>query len=1149
MNNKFKKFGIWTVSVFAGLYLLFLISPVLLSPIANSYSQNIEDAVKSATGFDTKLEGISIVTAPNLSIGAKVKNVQLSVPASETPFFTGENVSLRASLLPLIIRRIQIANISAKSLDVNLVVKKDGNFQILDYLPENKNNQSAQSAALPDGFKLSNHLPNIRVKNYKLGFSDIVDGKSYYIQGEDFKVSDFILDKKVKVSSKGKIVLDKSVISNYDIKILNKIMPDVQLDDMVFPKTVEIKDTDTAVTEPLPLNFNIIDSFKALAKNDLHGDVSADVKVSGTMKNPDIKGNFKVDDMTVAVDGKQLPESYFDLHFKGNKTDIDSIFFTSLDENEKTQIIGNIHTGKKPSIDLTLRSNAKFNNIFNLVDSIAQSFGVNDFETLSATGGIDADFNINSDMKKVLSTGYLKVVPSKISYGLYNIVIDNINADIDFMNNNVNIRNFRFSILGHPLKLVGTIEQNADTDLNLSADNLSVKGLLAAAGQSALLKDNDIKDGVISLNAIIKGKLKNLTPDVKVTLNNLNILNKPSELTVNIPSAQIVMAKNNINIKNSYLLLNNSRIDVKGLVKDYTTDKMSMNITAGGNINAADILGMMPQEVRSMFPYKGSLPLSIQADGNAKSQNISVLITANPSNYLQFADIDLLRGRDTKIQANMNISGDNLTFANSGVYTGGNSIASLTGGVSKLTSSPKLNLAITIPNNVSFPIWGMGQSNITANGNINISGVPINPQLKGTVKLPDISIKDMDFALKNLTAHLNGSVLNGSATADEFKFGGIIANNISSKFSLKDYTTFYLTDMVGDAFNGKVNGNISYGINDTSIGVNLKGKGLNSTDAVYGAAGIKNALTGTLGFSAKLAMRGVTDKEIINSMKGNITFNIDEGRFMSIGKLENLVAAQNVSSNSILKAAVSSLSGLSTIQEADKYKSITGELNLANGTANISSIKVAGPLTAYYVHGSYYILPNSANLTILGRLDSKVVSCLGPLGELSVEKLLAYIPKFGTATANILKSMTSDPANENTALIPNLTSGSKTFKDFKVIFNGPVESSSSVRNFKWLSQCDTTPLDLKKDLQNAKDAVKTNITDRVENAKINAQNVKNNINNIIETQKNKAETIKKELEQAKEDRPQSSGNFKNLLKNAVKNSQTKMPEPSAPTSE
>lgn len=1141
MNNKIKKIGITTGYIFAGLYVLFLILPVLLSPIVNSYTELIETAVKTSTGFDTKINGISIITAPNFSIGAKIKNIQMAVPSSEEPFFKGENVSARVALLPLIIKRIQLANISAKSLDVDLMVKKDGNFQVLDYIPNSQDNQS-EISSLPGGLKLSNHLPNMRIKNYKLGFSDIVDGKSYYVQGKDFKISDFILDKKVKISSKGKIVLDKSVISNYDVKVFNKIMPDVLLDDIVFPKTIDIAEENTPVTEPLPLNFNIIDCFKSLAKNDLHGNLIADVKVNGTVKNPDIKGNLRVEDMTVAVDGKQLPESYFDLKFRGNKTDIDSIFFTSLDENEKTQIIGNIHTGKKPAIDMTLRSNAKFNNIINLIDSIAQSFGINDFETLSATGGIDADFNINSDMKKVLSTGYLKVVPSKISYGLYNVVIDNITADIDFMNNNVNIKKSGFSILGHPLTLTGTIKNNAETDLKLSADKLSIKGLIAAAGQSALLKDNDIKDGTLSLNALIKGNLNNLTPDVQVILNNLNVLNKPSELTLKVPETQIVVDKKDINIKNSYLLLGNSRIDINGKIKDYPTDKMVMNISAKGSMAASDISGMLPAEIRSMFPSKGILPLVVSADGNAKVQNVSFSVTANPSNYVQFADIDLLRGKDTKIRANMKISGDNLTFINSGIFAGGNSIASLNGGISKLTSSPKLNLAISVPRNISFPIWGMGESNITAGGNVHVSGSLDNPQLKGSVKLPDISIKDMDFALTNLIAHLNGSILNGSATADEFKFGGIIASNISSKFSLKDYSTFYLTDMAGDAFGGKVNGNISYGINDASIGVSLKGKGLNSTDAVYGAVGIKNALTGTLGFTAKLAMHGVTDKEIINSMKGNITFNIDDGRFMSIGKLENLVAAQNVASNSILKSAISSLTSFSTVQEADKYKSITGELNLSNGIANISSIKVAGPLMAYYVSGTYNILPNSANLIILGRLDSKVVSCLGVLGELSAEKLFAYIPKFGTATSNIWNALTSDPANENTALIPALTNSSKTYKDFKVVFNGPVESSSSVKYFKWLSKCDTTSLDIKKDLQNAKDAVKTNITERVENAKTNAQNVKNNINNIIENQKNKADSIKKEIEHAKETKPQASENFKNLLKNAVKNSQNKMPE-------
>ena len=34
-----------------------------------------------------------------------------------------------------------------------------------------------------------------------------------------------------------------------------------------------------------------------------------------------------------------------------------------------------------------------------------------------------------------------------------------------------------------------------------------------------------------------------------------------------------------------------------------------------------------------------------------------------------------------------------------------------------------------------------------------------------------------------------------------------------------------------------------------------------------------------MGFNAKLVMKGVTDKEIIQSMRGNINFNIDDGKF------------------------------------------------------------------------------------------------------------------------------------------------------------------------------------------------------------------------------------------------------------------------------
>lgn len=1183
-NNKLKKSGIIVGTVLAVLYVLFLLSPFVVSPIIDSYSDSIEDSLKTATGFDVDLDNIAFTTGWNLSAGVKAKNIALTIPGAEEPFFKAENAGGRIALLPFLAKKIQIDSVFAKNIDGEFGVKNDGNFLALDYLP--KNEQVSEPFELPFGLKLSNHLPNINIKNYKLSLLDIKTDKTYYLEGADLKVSDFILDKKVKFRTNGKIVFDNNVISNYDLKVYNKIMPDISLQDLVFPQDVIVEE-EKPVQKCHSGNFNIIDSLNAVKNNQFSADIFADVKTTGTLKKTHLKGNIKLDAISVAVDGKKLPESYIDLIFKGNKTDIDSIFFSSVDTNEKTQIIGNVKSGKKPAIDLTLRSNAKFNNIIRLVDSIAESFGVKDFETLTATGGIDADFNINSDMKKVTSTGYLNILPSSLRYGLYNVSIDNITADVDLMNNNIDIKKAGFSILNHPLNLSGHILADSTADLKLTADKLSLKGLLMAFGQGALLKDNDVKTGVVSLNALIRGKLMALKPEIFTDISDINVENIPSatsvvldnalvkilydgkaasgnidinSLVINNPSAVVSVPKTtvlidskDINIKNSYLMLDNSRIDIKGSVKNYINDKMNINIAAVGNLNSADVASILPADFRKMISYQGKMPFNLDITGNAKAQNIKVNLNADENNYVSLIDADVLKGQKTKIHSNIEIIGDALSFSNTGISTDKATYAKLSGEITKLYSSPRLNLNIAVPNEISFPIWGVPNSNITANGSVSVIGNAMNPNMRGTVNLVDISMKDFDFAIKDLVADLSGKILNGTATARQFKASGIVATDLSGTFSLKDYSKFYLTDLSAKAFDGDVKGKLSYDINTSKIGLELNGSGLNSTKAVEGAVGIKNALTGVLGFSTKLAMQGLTDKEIIQSMKGNIDFNVDDGKFLSIGRLENLVLAQNVSSNSVLKSALSAMSTFATVQEADKFKYIKGNLILSNGCANLSKIIVSGPLMAYHVHGTYNILPNSANLIILGRLESKVVSVLGPLGDLTAEKLLSYIPKFGAMTSNILKQLTADPANENTALIPELSGGSNSYKDFKVIFNGPVESSSSVKSFKWLSTCDTSEMNLKKDLQNAKDAVKTNINERVENAKSNAENVKNNVNKIIETQKNKAETAKKDIEQvktdiqnAKENSKQNVENLKNLFKNAVQNAGQKVQPVDAP---
>lgn len=1189
MNKKAKKILSFVLIGLLGLYAIFLLSPLIVTPILRRHESTIVDLVKQSTGLDMALNKLTFTTSWNLTAGVKAQKISLKIPSNENIVFYADNIGGNLALLPLLTRKIQLGSIYAKNLTANLDVKKDGSLLVADYFPQNEE-PVKESFVLPFGLKLSNKLPNIKVDKYSLSLVDLMTTKKYSFEGENLKISDFILDKKIKLKTNGKVIFDNVLVSNYDIKIFNKIMPNLTLQDLVFPENVILDSADSKKSSDInDLSLKVLDVLKAVVDNKFTADLTTDLVVSGSLKNPEFKGLIDVQTLSVAVDGKKLPESYINLKFKGDNTNIDSILFSSSDENEKTQIIGSIKTGHKPYLDMTLRSNAKFMNLINLVDSLAKSFNIDDFDTLSATGGIDADFNVTSDMKKVSSNGYLKILPSKFKYGLYNVLVDKITADINF-DNGINIKHAGFSIFNHPLTMSGTINQDASTNLKIIADKLSVKGLLAAVGQAGLLKDNDITSGVISLNALIKGQLTSLKPELTSILEGLKVYNKPSathvdlsKLSVNaaydgksllgdvdlfglvanngsvvvkIPDTCVQMDNKDIKIDKAYMLLNNSKIDITGGVEDYVTDKPAINILAKGKIQSADVVAFLPKEFVSLISYKGSVPIAVDVTGNSKVQNLRITADADKDNYVSFVDIDKLKNKKTKIKANFELLGDTLNIIPSGIYEGNNLLVKLSGNVSKLYSEPKLNISLSIPEMLSFPIWGVKNSNISTVGAVTVGGNLANPTIKGTLTLPDISMKDVDFAITDLRADLSGDILKGNAFAKKVKAGGLVAEDVSGKISLKDYNMFTLSDITAKAFDGTVKGKLSYEINSFKTGLDILGQDLNATNAIYGAVGIKDALTGTLNFTAKLGMQGLTDVDIIKSMKGNVSFDIQNGRFVGIGRLENLVAAQNITSNSILKAAISSLSTLSAMQETDKFKTITGDMTLNGGVANLSKILVTGPLMSYYVTGSYYILPNTANLIILGRLDSKVVSMLGVIGDLSVEKLLSSIPKLGSMTATIWNQLTSNPNTEDIAKIPALSTGSTTYKDFKVSYSGVVGATSSVRYFKWLaSTVETNDINLKQDLKNAKDAVKENVKTKVENTKSDVATVKKNVNNIVQTQKDKVQSVKESVAQTKENlantkvnAKQTSENLKKLLHNAVINSMTK-PSSESTTSE
>ena len=1039
MNRIFwKRLGILLAGAVVLLYLMFLSCPLILNPLIEGYIPQIKNIIKETTGLDSNLEGVKVVTTPKLTAGLKAEKFELSTPENKKILSAG-GFRVKMSLLPLFARRIEIDAVQLDNAEANLLVMSDGTFEVEKYFPkseeteEKAGSEPAAITGLPLGFKLSNHLPDIEVKNYTVTITDGAD--EYTLSGFNTKISDFILNKSIRVKASGKAVLKGREQFSYDVKILNKIMPDMELDELVFnPAPAEEKPKEEFE------RIDIIGILKGIYANNLTAKANADL----TIAREGIKGQAEVTNISII----NLPPSFVKLKFKENSIDVLSDIYTAKDEVSK--IDGIIKTGKNPDIDLNFKSKVEIANILKIVKDIAVIFDIKDLQTLSANGRLDANFNIKSNLKTVKSNGYLNIPSADVYYGLYKIGVDNINADVKLNNNNININNIGFSILNQPLKLYGTITSDAVSDLHLTAQDLSLKGLLVAVGQAALMKENQVNSGLISMKADVTGRLDKINPAVKVDLNNINIKNIPSNTTLRLPTTTVGI----------------------------TTDGK----TFSGTAKSSNILIVNPCA-------KISAP---QINATIKENEIDIAQTPVTVEKINFKNY-----LTEKIELNFATTGD---------------IKSTLSGIADIAKQTlNLNFATTESSTIVIPMFD--KSKMTFTGNIHITDSMMNPILNGTINIPSLEIPEIPVVMSGADIKLNGHILKGSAAVQKFASGGIEAQNLTGDFSLKG-DNFYLNNLKGDAFDGKINGNIIYNITNAKTSVEMSGENMNAEKTVRGGVGIKNAISGTLNFNTKLSLTVTDYNEMMKSLAGNLKFNVKNGAFGSIGRLDQLLLAGNIISNSVLKTTTQTLVNNTSLADTAKFDYIDGNLNFKDGWAKIEPIKSSGAMLAYYISGKYNLINGTTNVNLLGRLDAQIVAKLGPLGQLSAEKLLSYIPNFGSSTAKIVNALTADPKNENTDAIPALTSGSTEYKDFKVQFNGGLESTSSVKSFKWLTDVDTSAIETKSVSETVKEittSVNEDLTNTVNSVKEAVSASKEEWNATKEQWKNSAEELKNML--------------------------------------
>ena len=1058
MNIKLlTKIGIILGCFFMGIFLLILLLPFIFNLFIDKYTPQIVGEINKVTGLSAGLEEVRIVGTPKLTAGLKVKKFELYTPNKE-PIFIADNFQVKMSLLPLLAKNIRVDIVSLDKADVTLKFNKEGDLDLLQYLPDSKSiidadkklqepHSSDRDVALPFGLRLSNHLPDIRVGSYKITLTDGKD--NYVVNGNKTDITDFIVNKSVKIKGSGKVTLKDREQFNYNIKIFNKIMPEVDLNELVFNTQQKELKTEAQKIDAIAI-LNGLYEYKVTANADV------DIKTS----KESIDGKVKISNASII----DLTPSNADLIFKDNTINIDTKIYTA--KNESSTIRGSVVTGKHPYFDLNAKLDLDISNVLDIVKKVALIFNIHDLKTLTANGSVNIDCNFKSDLKTVKSSGFLRVPTAKVYYGAYNIGIDSINADVSLDNNYVNIKNVSFSILGQPLKIYGTLSPEAIADIHAQAEKLSIKGLLVALGQASLMKENPIYSGMLSMDAIIKGKLDKINPVIKLNIVDLDLKNIPADLRLKAPLTMV-------NITSDGKTFGGNAIS--------TNVKLINPVIA---ISANEIKANIAPEVIEII----QTPVNIEKN----KTNISGKIT----NYLtEKIGLDFVSTGDIK--------------------------SALNGDINIAKQTLNLVYAATDLSEIIVPMFD--KSKLSFKGKINITGSMMNPIVSGSASVPKVSIPEIPVTMSDMDLKFNGTILHGSGTVKEFASGGIKAQNLSSDFELKGMD-FYLNNLKGTAFNGKVKGNIIYNLSNAKTKLSFKGSGLDAEAAIEGASGIKNALTGTLGFDTNLTLSVLDYNSMIKSMKGDLSFDINKGAFGTIGKFEGFLGAGNITQNYFLKNTVNVLSNAAGLATTAQFDTLDGKMTFSDGWTNLAPVKSAGPSLCYYITGKYNLLNGTTNVNILGRLDAPMVAKLGALGTLDMSDII------GEKAASVLKILTSNPQGEKTELIPALTNGSNNTQEFKVSFNGGVDSKSSIKSFKWLKKADLT----NQKSQTAKDVVNS-----VKEAyKTDINTTKEEINNAIEAEKKKFEDAKNQITTTKED-------FKNLwksIKNSTKSTKTTSPQ-------
>lgn len=1196
----------------------------------NNYKKDIQKIVFDNAKLNFDSSDIKIVTTPSLKAGVKLENAKVSYPDNRD-IFSAKSVEVKIALLPLVLKNLRVSDITVEKPQVSLIYLKDGQIDIVEYLTKKLPHQEAapDAAAAELPVKISDKLPKVVVKDYIISLKDEKTANKLELKGDNFILEDSVINKHINLSTVGKLLVNGSENVSYDVSLYS-----------FWPAMTASNEPQQEIVVPQ------IDFINEIVKYDPKADIKADLKIKEHKGHVDLFGDFNAEKISVKLDGKRLPDSYLRFKSTGHKTVVDSNLYVS--DNEKAQISADLKQGRNTELDLKVKTDEiSFFSLQKFASALLNSMNVeNDIASFVVNGGLSADFNLKTDLKDFESNGYLKVLNGTIKHKSIPVKISDISAEIDFSNNNVNIKKAGVLINGSPLSAKGSINSKAVADIGISSEKINIAPLFNAFAPVDVKKAYLLNSGILELNVLVKGKLEDIEPNINVSLDGLSLQDRAKTFVltnhstlVNIktkgsskgmsfigevalkdsalnmhnprvllsaPVAKVKITTDDITVVPFTVTMNSSKINVSGSIKNYMK-KMRIDLGVDGTIKSNDLKNLLPNEVKSFVGAKGVIPIMAAITGNDKKIEVNAQAYSDSQNYFAPVTIKNMSGKSGLLNLSLVYSDDNISLSDASLYKsnknnfsedygynkkGGQKIAGLSGFVNNVSSSyPALKLDFSIPQSVLISSSAMPNASLKAKGDVNIFGTVAVPLFKGFITIKDINLPDMltkvqdvDLELNDETVtakvqnlDINGTSMNidaeastkfvnvflirtmkitcanfdvdklfaamdkmnklmpapapkqnsGKSTASKGPVvpvkisngtidiqklkmkqagGDFIATAINGNFNLSN-DLFVLENLNASVFNGTVTGKVTYNLATTAVTAIVNGKGLNANPVVTVFAGLKDQMMANVDFNANVRLKGATYEQQMKSLNGKVSFSSKDGQMGSLGRLETFLKADNLISQGFVVTKIGSLINTIAPYNTGKFAYLNGDLNIVNGVAKLNPVKMSGPHMSLLITGDVNILSMISSLQVMGSLSPEVVSALGPVADLSVEKFAAYIPKFGSAIAAALNKFNAAANQSELDKIPALSPSKTGTKSFKVILNGNLNNpTSTVKRFQWLNTPEKLEAEQKSLLETLSPSlsIPSNKEELKQQLKEDIQNQLDNNEKIQELKQNKA---------------------------------------------